>query len=67
MESANILPSYSNGALVQINGVKNVSYQQALKRERHRRMMINRMLLLFDEDGEFTLVKRTPHDDLLPL
>lgn len=68
------IPSYSNGAQVQLSNPAQIFYQrqqqqqqqqqpissainnnlmnQQLQRERQRRAMIDRMLALFDEDGE---------------
>lgn len=47
---ANVQPSYSNGGTVQLHSQRNFSQ---LRRERHRRAMIDRLLLIFDDDGEW--------------
>ena len=46
---ANLQPSYSNGGTVQVHSQRNFSQ---LRRERHRRAMIDRLLLAFDDDGQ---------------
>jgi hypothetical protein len=45
------IPSYSNGAVVQVSDQTNFNNRQQLKRERYRRIMIDRMFSIFDEDG----------------
>lgn len=45
------IPSYPNGAIVQVSDQTNVNNQKQLKRERYRRTMIHRMFAKFDEDG----------------
>lgn len=58
------IPSYSNAAYVHVHNqqqqssiiVQNTNEQQfalQIRRERQRRAMIDRMVLLFDEDGLF--------------
>jgi hypothetical protein len=53
-QQLNNIPSYSNGASVQVYdqqlNVQNSNTLQ-LRRERQRRAMIDRMVILFDEDG----------------
>jgi hypothetical protein len=49
------ISSYSNGAAVHVYDQTNLINQQQLKRERHRRTMIDRIFLLFDEDGLFLI------------
>lgn len=55
------IPSYSNNAPIQVYDNKNLNNQQQLKRERYRRSMIDRMFIIFDEDGSlfqhFILIK----------
>ena len=52
----NSIPSYSNGAYVQIYNPQSAifmhnSNQLQIRRERQRRAMIDRLVVLFDEDG----------------
>jgi len=49
------ISSYSNGAPVHVYDQTNLINQQQLKRERYRRTMIDRIFLLFDEDGLFLI------------
>jgi hypothetical protein len=45
------IPSYSNGAVVQIYDQTNSHNQQQFRRERQRRAMIDKIVTIFDEDG----------------
>lgn len=46
------IPSYSNGAVVQVSSDQNkLNNQKQFKRERYRRLMIDRIFTKFDEDG----------------
>ena len=47
------IPSYSNGFRVQINNQQQNLNQLQFKRERQRRVMIDKIITLFDEDGSF--------------
>ncbi|CAF0735013.1 unnamed protein product [Adineta steineri] len=63
----NNIPSYSNAAIVQVHSQQNPTiyvqnsneqqYTLQLRRERQRRAMIDRMVTLFDEDGNGQLTK----------
>ncbi|CAF4676754.1 unnamed protein product, partial [Rotaria sp. Silwood2] len=52
------ISSYSNNAIVQANYQRNLNnQQQQLRRERYRRIMIDRIFLIFDEDANGQLTK----------
>jgi hypothetical protein len=58
-----ILPSYSNNAGIRVYDQTNSNNQQKqqLRRERQRRIMIDKLFLLFDEDGNRQLSKDELH------
>jgi hypothetical protein len=57
-QQLNNIPSYSNGAVVQIYDQTNFNNQQQLtlqiRRERQRRAIIEKIVTIFDEDGLFS-------------
>ncbi len=58
-QQVNRIPSYSNGAVVQIYDQQQSSaivQNHQLKRERQRRAMIEKIVTIFDEDGRFNFI-----------
>lgn len=70
-QQINPIPSYSNGAVVQVYDQQQqqasaVVQNQQLRRERQRRGMIEKVVTIFDEDGQLSSFFSCPLENSLP-